>query len=248
MASFLQNANPWIENTFTYASSFNPDTGEGFSGGGGTTTAAGGGTPNSDNLYNSSQYYEQSQSQSEPQTNNTIPSGLLPSPDERGGGDKVVGDNTTNANGGTMSIQGVAPSRQSKIAQVICRGGNFEYYKQQMAAAQQGAIANADNNSSSNKNVADAASTTTTTNSNCCPPYLIIHDGQYSAITFLSPKTIAAMEEMEDGSTTANNMNIPPNKSLISITHYTVSTIYQCTNNNSTNSDNNTIIPIPNTP
>ena len=116
MASFLQNANPWIENTFTYASSFNPDTGEGFSGGGGTTAV--GGTPNSD-LYNSSQYYEQSQSYSEPQTNNTIPSGLLPSPDERGGGSKVV-DNAANANNGggdtIMSIQGVAPSRQSKIA------------------------------------------------------------------------------------------------------------------------------------
>ena len=189
MASFLQKSNPWIENTFTYASSFDPDTGTGFGGGSGCSSNNNVNEDDEDsdaNLFDS-QYYDES----EPQTNNTIPSGLLPSPDEK----KMAAVN--NVGNDEFTTVPIPPSRQSKIAQVITRGGDFEYYnklqKQQQA-----------NNNNNNR-------------SSSCPPYLIIHDGQYSAITFLSRETISAQRR------------IPPNKSLISISNYTVSTILECT-------------------
>ena len=83
-----------------------------------------------------------------------------------------------------------------------------------------------------------------------CPPYLIIHDGEYSTIAFLSPEVCA-----EYNNSNGNGNNIPPNKSLISITHYTVSTIYQCctttssstattTTTNSNNNNNTTHLQI----
>ena len=238
MASFLQKSNPWIENTFTFAISFNPDTEEGF---GNNRTPLKNNNNNDDgedgeeesDIFNS-QYYNQTESQYV-QTENTIPEGLVGTPEKQKGVGGLVGGREEDELSGITKDVIEAPSRQSKIAQVISRGGNFNYY-------------NTSNNTNNNNEELNNKKKKTSSNNeeNNCPPYLIIHDGEYSTIAFLSPEVCA-----EYNNNNGNGNNIPPNKSLISITHYTVSTIYQCctssssstettTTNSSTNNNNNT--------
>jgi len=234
MASFLQKSNPWIENTFTFAISFNPDTEEGFGNNRDTPNNKNNNNNNNNgeesDIFNS-QYYnteEREESSQYLQTENTIPDGLVGTPEkQKAVGGLVGGREEDELNGITKDVI-EAPSRQSKIAQVISRGGNFNYYNN-----------TTNNNEELNNNKKKASSSNKEEN---CPPYLIIHDGEYSTIAFLSPEVCAEY--------TNNNGKIPPNKSLISITHYTVSTIYQCcstsfsstettTTNNSNNNNNN---------
>jgi len=250
MASFLQKSNPWIENTFTFAISFNPDTEEGF--GNNRDTPNNKNNNNNDNgeesdIFNSQYYNESERGESSQylQTENTIPEGLVGTPEKQKavGGGLVGGGREDELNGITKDVI-EAPSRQSKIAQVISRGGNFNYYNTHNQVTDTTSN-NTNNNNNNHNNNKKKASSNNKEESNC-PPYLIIHDGEYSTIAFLSPEVCAEY-------TNNNNSNIPPNKSLISITHYTVSTIYQCcttsssstiattnNNNNNSNSNNNT--------
>jgi len=211
MAAFLQKSDPWIENTFVHACSFATV----------RQAAAHAATQpqEEEEFFDSQQEWEQ--------TENTIPAGLLPS------------QPTENAH----NYYTDSPSRQSKIVQITCRGGS----------GWDGSIVHANRDS--------------------CPPYVLLHDGRYSAVAFLSDKAMASIGMIisnttmdnrgenavkrrrkrnktglaydSDHSSTMSTMhnraeraarraalngyNITlRNKSLVCITHYTISTIKQC--------------------
>ncbi|KAL3760228.1 hypothetical protein ACHAWU_001738 [Discostella pseudostelligera] len=175
MASFLQHNNPWIESTILYAASFDPAICQ-------DETDANG---DDDDDINEEEVEE-------PQTENTIPSGLLPSPKH---GSSKNGQSLRNA---------TPPSRKGKIVQVIQRGGDYDW--------------------NNNKNW-QGRRPRGNGNDTYCLPYLVIHDGQYAAIAFLSPETLQEL---------SSSPTIISNRSLVSITHYTVSTILQCCQKNQT--------------
>jgi len=212
MASVLQKVTPWIEDVFVYASSFDPNASATPS----VNSNVRYGDNDNDGYYNDNNSDDDahllfdSQAEPEPQTENTIPSGLLPSPIE-------TGNDTSNSllEGGLgvacRTRKKAPPSRRSKIVQVIQRGGDFGH-----------SFRNDDDSS---------------------PPYLILNDGQHSAIAFLSPLTLAGISNNNNhycnkkkGSSRMNN-NILPNKSLITLSDFTLSTIFQCTDSNSKTHD-----------
>ncbi len=126
----------------------------------------------------------------EPQTENTIPSGLLPSPKH-------------GSKNGQSLRNSPPPSRKGKIVQVIQRGGDFDW----------------NNNNNNWQGRRGPHPSRGNGNNTYCPPYLVIHDGQYAAIAFLSPETLQEL---------SSSPTIISNRSLVSITNYTVSTILQC--------------------
>jgi hypothetical protein len=228
MAAFLQPADPWIENSFVHAISFQSDS--------------------DDHAADASQEQLQQQSESQwqesqwGQTESTIPSGLLPSQPRA---------TTTD-----FEYQVVVPSRQAKIIQIIYRGGHGW------------------DGSSVHSCASDA---------NNCPPYVILHDGEFSTVAFLSTEamrsigmnvndnagaqklsTAATNQGYESGSSASSlraerasrraqrnnntakkssNIQIQRRlaaqritlrgKCLASINHYTISTISQCLSYNS---------------
>ena len=107
------------------------------------------------------------------------------------------------------------PSRGGKIVQIIDRGGDVNFYKQKS------------NDDGGNDN-----------NTNCCPPYLIIHDGQYSTIAFLSEEAYNSTVLRQHVRRGAKQQHIPK-KSLISISQYTISTIKCCTQLTNSNNGSN---------
>ena len=156
----------------------------------------------------------------EPQTQNTIPDGLHDDDDDD---DSRDGNNIGRRNK-------PPPSRGGKIVQIIDRGGDANFYVNTQQQQQQ--------QTSNDNNTND-----------CCPPYLILHDGQYSTIAFLSEE--AYNSSMMRGARRPRSI---PKKSLISISQYTISTIKCCTqqhsdqqqhhhhqqsNNNNNNNENN---------
>lgn len=211
MAAFLQKSDPWIEDTFVHACSFTT-----------VRQAAAHATTQpqeEEEFFDSQQEWEQ--------TENTIPAGLLPSqPPEH-----------------SHTYYTDSPSRQSKIVQITYRGGD----------GWDGSIVHANRES--------------------CPPFVLLHDGRYSTVAFLSEKAMASVGMMisnttmdktggncikkrptrnkaglaydSDHSSTMSTMHnraeraarraarndyniILRNKSLVCITHYTISTIQQC--------------------
>ena len=97
------------------------------------------------------------------------------------------------------------PPRGGKIVQIIARGGDPKFYVSQ---------------GQPDKNI---------TAGDCCPPYLIIHDGQYSTIAFLSEETYkSSMMPGCNGNGTGKQPKQIPRKSLISISQFTISTIKCC--------------------
>lgn len=122
---------------------------------------------------------------------------------------------------------GTLPSRQAQLVQVIHRGGS-------------GWIVNGSNERSMNAEDLDSQ----------CPPYLIIHDGQYSAIAFLSPETMMGLgSHNEDYSVkdssgknpiessgvgasaitrSGGRLELPVPRSLIYVSNFTVATARRC--------------------
>ena len=153
MAAFLQPADPWIEDTFfhaiTFDSSINP-------------LDSSNNNPESESSPDKSQRHDD-ESQWD-QTENTIPPGLLPS-------QQPLHDLPAN--------QVEPPSRQSKIVQIIHRGGS----------GWDGSHVN----------------TTSINDLHYCPPYVILHDGQFSTVAFLSQE---AQRSIGMNVVTINNNNI----------------------------------------
>ncbi|KAK1745730.1 hypothetical protein QTG54_003654 [Skeletonema marinoi] len=103
------------------------------------------------------------------------------------------------------------PSRGGKIVQIIDRGGDPNFYVTEQQQQQSD-----DNN-----------------NNDCCPPYLILHDGQYSTIAFLSEEAYnSSMMRQDVASRGTKQPKAIPRKSLISISQYTISTIKCCAQHN----------------
>ena len=177
MAAFLQPADPWIENTYIHAISFDAS----------TSTAAPAIADNEPSQENQSP--TESNSQQWDQTENTIPSGLLPSQ--------------------PRSDQPIPPSRQSKIVQIIYRGGEGWDGNRVM---------------------------------NGCPPYVLLHDGQYSTVAFLSEVAQRSIGMNVERNEKSDLRNRPKQrlyrysdreirlkkKCLASLNQYTVSTVWGC--------------------
>jgi len=121
------------------------------------------------------------------------------------------------------------PTRGGKIVQIINRGGDPNFYVTTQQQQQQ-------SNGKSNHD--------------CCPPYLILHDGQYSTIAFLSEEAYNSSMMRQDGATRGTKQPKPiPRKSLISISQYTISTIKCCAQRKeqqmeSTNRFNEDVLPL----
>ena len=175
MAAFLQPADPWIENTYIHAISFDAS----------TSTAASATLDNEPSHENQSP--TDSSSQQWDQTENTIPSGLLPS---------------------QPRSDHIPPSRKSKIVQIIHRGGEGWDGKRVK---------------------------------NGCPPYVILHDGQYSTVAFLSEvaqrsigmngqeEKSKSKKHPKQGSRRHSSRDITlKKKCLASVNQYTVSTVWGC--------------------
>jgi len=149
MASLLQNTNPWMEQTFVYAASFDPqccnvahdndddnhhhrpfNNNDDTNNDNATTGNDNNGNADAGNNDDddSDAHLFDSQYVAEPQTVNTIPSGLLPSSPTT-----ATAANDEDAAAGAIGAAyyvgaTTPPSRQCKIVQVIQRGGNFDYY------------------------------------------------------------------------------------------------------------------------
>ena len=119
------------------------------------------------------------------------------------------GDDSHDGNSGRNKTP---PSRGGKIVQIIDRGGDPNFYVNEQQQQQQ----SDDNN-----------------NNDCCPPYLILHDGQYSTIAFLSEEAYnSSMMRQDVASRGTKQPKAIPRKSLISISQYTISTIKCCAQHN----------------
>lgn len=205
MASFLQKSNPWIEDAFVYAASFEPNASAAASSNddGGDGDDAG----NCDDVDGSARGLLpfDSQAEPEPQTENTIPTGLLPSPEGEGGGRE--GD----------------ARRSNKVVQVIQQGGEFGHYFEKKYRSD-------GENSNDGDGDEDDQRRRRRPGGPTCPPYLIVHDGRHSAVAFLSEETVEGLLDENDGNGVL--FEIPPNKSLIGIADYTFATILKCTDLN----------------
>lgn len=107
------------------------------------------------------------------------------------------------------------PIRGSKIVQVIDRGGDPNFY-----------------------------TTKKQTSNHCyCPPYLVLHDGQYSTIAFLSEEAYDSSMMRQDAASGrrggAKQQKQIPKNSLISVSQYTISTIKCCTTQQELERSNN---------
>ena len=122
------------------------------------------------------------------------------------------------------------PSRCGKIVQIIDRGGDPNFYVVQRQQQQSNGKHNNDR----------------------CPPYLILHDGQYSTIAFLSEEAYHSSMMRQDASVRGTKQpKAIPRKSLISISQFTISTIKCCAQqqhnehqHQSTNNANEDILPL----
>ncbi|KAL7473749.1 hypothetical protein ACHAXS_014495 [Conticribra weissflogii] len=123
--------------------------------------------------------------------------------------------------------RGALPSRQAQLVQVIHRGGS-------------GWIISGQNGNRNNAVDLDSQ----------CPPYLIIHDGQYSALAFLSPETMSGLGFQNQGDSKSDysgektsessriginvetgpprNPELPVPRSLIYVSNFTVATVRRC--------------------
>ncbi|KAL3782682.1 hypothetical protein ACHAW5_001363 [Stephanodiscus triporus] len=200
MASLLLRTDPWIESTFLYASSFDPETFQehhdvdddvvvGRVGRGGREGGGGAG--------------EEEEEEEEGRTEDTVPPGLLSS--QR----RWRASSSLDANDQVVPPPPAhPPSRRGKFVQVICSGGDADYYCRRT----RGSRPDDDDDDDSPLPL---------------PPHLVVHDGEYSAIAFLSPEACAALMMRDvDGGTSA--LAMPPRRSLIGVSRYTVSTVLRC--------------------
>ncbi|KAL7437459.1 hypothetical protein ACHAXM_005913 [Skeletonema potamos] len=103
------------------------------------------------------------------------------------------------------------PSRGGKIVQIIDQGGDPNFYATEQQRCHD-------------------------TSNECCPPYLILHDGQYSTIAFLSEEAYNSSMMRQNNAAAASVMRGGakqrprqiPRKSLITISQYTIATIKRC--------------------
>ena len=213
MAAFLQPADPWIENTFFHATTFDSSVNP--------IDSSNNKNPTSESSPDKSQQNDE-ESQWD-QTENTIPPGLLPS-------QQPLNELPNNNQFGV-------PSRQSKIVQIIHRGGS----------GWDGSLVNP---------------TSINNNLHYCPPYVILHDGQFSTVAFLSQEAqrsigmnVAAISnsdtkssgyESDNSAASRRSLRVMMQRSrkislkeqqqkitlkdkcLASINQYTVSTVRQC--------------------
>jgi hypothetical protein len=211
MATFLQRSNAWIESTFLYAStvfdpdSINVDNSNSNSGGGGAVDLT-------DKAHDNDNADEE---EDVPQTEDTIPSGLVSS-------QKQYNYNTHHGgvNGGPQqrSINNSPippPSRRGKFVQVLHSGGSLDYYTN-----------HTNNINDSNNSIAASIG------EQSLPPHIVISDGEYCCIAFLSPETCVALLSVQPFSYSyCDPCSLPSKRSIIGISQYTVSTILQCCHN-----------------
>ena len=214
MATFLQRSNAWIESTFLYASTvFDPDSinvDNSNSGGGAVDLTSK--AHDNDNAVDEEDV---------PQTEDTIPSGLVSS-------QKQYNNNNNNANHGSAnggpqqrSINNNSPipppSRRGKFVQVLHSGGSLDYYTNHT-------------NNINDRRSSNNANSSTSTREQSLPPHIVISDGEYCCIAFLSPETCVALLSVQPFSYNYCNPcgSLPSKRSIIGISQYTVSTILQC--------------------
>jgi len=179
MASFIQKSDPWIENTFLYSCSFSNNDQHPLHY---DTRDSHGYTKEYEENDNNTMHQEPSQfdSQQFECTENTIPSGLIDSqPDGLQG--VVGGGIESNNNNNNSVVVTPPPSRQAKIVQIIHRGGSGWIGKS--------VVGKATVRGSTNRTITAAAAD----DGDHCPPYIILHDGKYSTVAFLSREAMESV-------------------------------------------------------
>ena len=208
MASLLQRSASWIESTFLYASTvFDPDS-INVDNGGGEVDSTG-------KAHNNAEEEEEEKEEEAPQTEDTIPSGLVSSQRwYNNDNNSINGD----LNGGPQQRRSNTPpppSRRGKFVQVLHSGGNLDY------------LTNTTTNN--NDSSSSSSNTNSTASAQSLPPHLVISDGEYCCIAFLSPETCVAYHNeqiIKNGQ--RGPCHLPSRRSIVGISQYTVSTILQC--------------------
>lgn len=168
MATLLQNSEAWIEPTFVYSSSFSRETSAPR-----RNAGDGGGLDEDDELRDL-----EDQSSPERQTEETIPSGLLPTPEK----------------------EDEAPGRSGRICQVVSRGGDWGGVLNKSSKKGRGGSGGRIGGSGGGSGPGAGNRTGNTPNEAAeDPPYLIISDGRHSCVAYPSPAALSSLRAVPPG-------------------------------------------------